>query len=704
MFPCRPGEKGPCYARGTLEHGHNDATTDKSRITAWLNRWPEANVAIPTGRPSGIVSLDMDTYKSGAWTPGDVERELGPLPATRLVRTGRGGLQALYLRPEGELRNGIPEDVLGPGVCVKADGGYVLVPPSVTDDPYEVIEDAPLAECPGWLAEALRDTEGVIVPKGAYQPARRRAFAGSEAGGKPAPAPLGRNVALTSICGSLHDGTRDLPTLTAALAAVRDEEWPDFPDAEVAKIARSIHRREPCKPQGKRAPAEVQQLLLAFEHKIEAMSWPGHASNRLSQLKTYILEARKHGVVHEGGAALSIANSQTALHNGISPRSVRRNNAKLVEEGVIATDNGGGTHTESGTIVLLVDLSDLRDNLTTPRSVPPHTHKVSLGGEGKGHASGGGGDTSGRLAKWSAVRARHGKPLYDGPERVGFLPRFGKRGEQAVDELEGAGGKLTPEDLAAAMDITKVRNMFREFGWLWKLLDAGVVERDDAGYLHLTDEWLEAWDRRRILDEEEMDRERDRGRNKEASAARAHWVAEHAEELHQKRLRRIELECFDGVDPETGEIVAERRDVPEPVDQENGEKVDESDDEGAESAGTGTEGSHEASVPVAEPQGVSEEPQVGHTALGTQKGLRPATPPPRYSGDDLSDLARALSRWLDRNPGDHPERKPPGDRRMQTSWLGSTVWAHEPGRKMPEVSEVAAALSELERVGRKEAA
>ncbi len=60
VFPCR-SNKRPHYQRRTLEHGHLNATTDLAQITSWWATWPEANVALPTGEASGIISLDLDT-------------------------------------------------------------------------------------------------------------------------------------------------------------------------------------------------------------------------------------------------------------------------------------------------------------------------------------------------------------------------------------------------------------------------------------------------------------------------------------------------------------------------------------------------------------------------------------------------------------------------------------------------------------------
>lgn len=45
---------------------------------------------------------------------------------------------------------------LGPGLDVRGEGGYVVVPPSRTEGVYEWLDKAPLAQ-PVWLLECLRE-------------------------------------------------------------------------------------------------------------------------------------------------------------------------------------------------------------------------------------------------------------------------------------------------------------------------------------------------------------------------------------------------------------------------------------------------------------------------------------------------------------------------------------------------------------------
>lgn len=391
---------------------------------------------------------------------------------------------------------------------------------------------------------------------GQGEPSERHPLAALGSG----PIPKGqRHTLLPSALGKAHDRERTLEEFTELALEMNERlcvppigsPGDDDPIEDVVKMAEWVHARPTCLPQGKRAPEEVQRRLLAFEEKIGARSWPGHSANRYSLLKTCALEARKHGEVHGDDVAVSISDSQLALHNGVSKSSVKRNKRRSREDGLIATDNEGRGHTDSGKIVLLIPTSGHLDNHTEPGSDTTPKPLGSVVGEEltrQRPPRGEGGVTSQLLAAWSAIRARHGKPIYDQGERIGHLGRMGKRAEFAVDLLEEAGGRLSQQELAAEMGVKRPRNM-RASMWLTRLLDAGVVGWDGDEYLALTADWLAAWDRRRVEDDEEADRVRDRDRYRRMSKAWADRVAEHEEKQRARRLEREALACFDGEVP-----------------------------------------------------------------------------------------------------------------------------------------------------------
>ena len=150
VFPCEPGGKRPLTYNGFWE-----ATTDMRRIKAWWGRWPVANVGVPTGERSGLLVLDIDLRDGGPESLVALERENGPLPRTARARTGGGGVHVFFRYPaEKEVRNSA--GWLGPGLDVRGEGGYVVVPPSRTQGVYEWIQRAPPAEAV-WLLEHLSE-------------------------------------------------------------------------------------------------------------------------------------------------------------------------------------------------------------------------------------------------------------------------------------------------------------------------------------------------------------------------------------------------------------------------------------------------------------------------------------------------------------------------------------------------------------------
>jgi hypothetical protein len=129
VFPCIPGEKRPLTKRGL-----HDASSAAWQLREWARRWPRANLGLPTGRASGFLVVDVDC-KAGV--PGiaslqAAERILGVLPRDLISRTPSGGYHLWFNMPSVEIRNSAGKlgDLEAVGVDIRAEGGYVLIPPS----------------------------------------------------------------------------------------------------------------------------------------------------------------------------------------------------------------------------------------------------------------------------------------------------------------------------------------------------------------------------------------------------------------------------------------------------------------------------------------------------------------------------------------------------------------------------------------------
>lgn len=150
---CGSPAKHPLTRRGVL-----DASKDPEVVAGWWQRWPWANLGMPTGKPSGIVVLDVDPRHDGYATMAKLIAKRSGMD-TLEVQTGGGGVHLWFRLPDGaEVTNsnkGIAEQ-FGPGVDVRGTGGYVLIPPSLhmSGQRYAWAAGKP-QPLPAWLVEVL---------------------------------------------------------------------------------------------------------------------------------------------------------------------------------------------------------------------------------------------------------------------------------------------------------------------------------------------------------------------------------------------------------------------------------------------------------------------------------------------------------------------------------------------------------------------
>lgn len=204
VFPLLPGTKRParpnhravdCTGFDPRCHdGHTGwdarATTDVTRIRrAWSGEGPAYGLGIACG-PSGLVVVDLDTYKPGTEIPEpwnrfgirtgeDVLDHLagvhgGTITPTYTVRTPSGGTHLYYRTPEG-VRYGNTAGTIGWLVDTRAHGGYVVASPTVIGSgSYVVTDDRPTAPLPWFLLDLL-GTQRHTTPAAAPKPLDARA-------------------------------------------------------------------------------------------------------------------------------------------------------------------------------------------------------------------------------------------------------------------------------------------------------------------------------------------------------------------------------------------------------------------------------------------------------------------------------------------------------------------------------------------------
>jgi len=143
VFPCKASKAPACPL------GFKAATSDPVEIRRLFNG-SGALIGVPTGEASGFDVLDVDPRHGGQeWEEQNRHR----LPETRIHQTMSGGRHWLFRHVEGVHNSA---SAIAPGIDMRGEGGYVVVPPSPG---YSVVSEAEIAHWPDWLlAEILPKT------------------------------------------------------------------------------------------------------------------------------------------------------------------------------------------------------------------------------------------------------------------------------------------------------------------------------------------------------------------------------------------------------------------------------------------------------------------------------------------------------------------------------------------------------------------
>lgn len=239
VFPCQPAGKAPLTARGL-----RDATTDRQQIIEWWDRHPKANVAIRTGAISNLLAVDVDG-DDGHESMYRLEHVHGQLPATASVVTPGGGAHYWFRHPGGNVANSVSR--VGLNIDIRADGGYVIAPPSVGSNGrrYEADNELPIAPMPDWLQRLI------VTPTVTEKTPRTPVATWIELVTKGAPVGS-RNDALTRLTGHLLSRDVNVVLVLELVRLVNGRSSPPLPDDEVTAIVDSVAGRELRKRTGGR--------------------------------------------------------------------------------------------------------------------------------------------------------------------------------------------------------------------------------------------------------------------------------------------------------------------------------------------------------------------------------------------------------------------------------------------------------------------
>ena len=240
VFPVDPVSKAPKTA-----HGCKDATRSEAVILDLWRRYPAAGIGVATGKPSGVVAIDVDPCSGGEEGFAELAGRLGAPGRTVQVVTPRGGWHLWFKAPAASVPCSAGR--LAPGVDVRGDGGYVVAPPTTRPDGsgWRWAGQAPLAELqPEWL-------EALTAP--AADRARPASGTGSRVAVLAAGIPSGRrNAELTSLIGHLLARDIDVHLAAHLVHLVNTSACrPPLDAVEVERIVGSIVGREIRKRKGK---------------------------------------------------------------------------------------------------------------------------------------------------------------------------------------------------------------------------------------------------------------------------------------------------------------------------------------------------------------------------------------------------------------------------------------------------------------------
>ncbi len=200
----------------------------------WHRRFPGCNWGLVTGKISGLVALDFDGEEGLALRKE--KNVYGPIP-TNL--TGRG-CHCLFRYPGREIRNGAN---LLPGLDIRGDGGYIVIPPSIhpSGKKYEwqippwMVDELP--KLPEWVWPLLKRNDTVVVP-----PASAKV---PVADGLPPGADRGaRNATAARVAGSLYKKGLSEGAVLTLMHQWNKKNRPPLSDDELIRVVQSIAKAE----------------------------------------------------------------------------------------------------------------------------------------------------------------------------------------------------------------------------------------------------------------------------------------------------------------------------------------------------------------------------------------------------------------------------------------------------------------------------
>ncbi len=275
VIPVQSGGKRPLVP--WVEYQSRRPT--EKEIRQWWQQYPNANIGVITGKISGIVVIDLDLDKDDNENGAKIYEQA---PTDLIVKTGRGGYHLYYRYPEDV--DHIPNRVgLLPGVDVRADGGYVVVPPSAHSSGrlYKWVRRGEPGKLPSYLVDLLTSH----IPMGRDSEEDNPKWLSDLLSG------VGkgqRNDACAKLCGYLFGKGMPKDVVLAIVRQWNEKNRPPLPDHEVAATVESVHktaRRRSTVPQNQPQDDGTGQVSTSPFSVVNIREYMAHhGSNQVSWL------------------------------------------------------------------------------------------------------------------------------------------------------------------------------------------------------------------------------------------------------------------------------------------------------------------------------------------------------------------------------------------------------------------------------------
>ncbi len=270
----------------TLKGGVHAATRDEAKIHRFFSSEISRNLGIATGLASGIFVLDVDPRHGGDASLSNLEAAMGPLPQATAVLS-RGDGRHIYLRhPSYPIANSA--GLLGKGLDVRGDGGYIVAPPSthVSGKHY------------AWLAGGDTLAASLVPAPAALLEAIARLKAASAPNPRPHVRAGERNITLMSLAGSQRRRGAAHAEIVTYLMKQNDSLCePPLDQDEILSTANSVIRYAPAKHAREKTStsmAMVDKMAQTEPHTKKAENPEGdvhnHRAERSSKKSSIIQE------------------------------------------------------------------------------------------------------------------------------------------------------------------------------------------------------------------------------------------------------------------------------------------------------------------------------------------------------------------------------------------------------------------------------